>query len=294
LKLKATEVPQSSVRFASVPTPNDLDEILDLLAPKLWEVAGVKGVALLATQTNGISRSDADIEVAVLYFDDEPFEIAALRSALEEVNDHLEPVVTEIGGLGPWMNGSAQLIIGGFRVDVLFRSVDSYRRVIAQAKQGFAEHDWLQQPPYGFASVSYLGEVDVATPLLDPKELWSDLKESVRPYPPQLKANLVAGFLWGAEHTVESSRGAAVRNDVYATMGAVTRTAAMLTFAIYAMNERYYISDRGALDVLATFELAPPHCHARIHDALRDPHLAGAVSQLSSLIAETRLLSRQR
>jgi hypothetical protein len=284
---------QSSVRFSPMPTPTDLDEILDLLAPKLWEVNGVRGVALLANQTNGISRSDADIELAILYSDDDPFDLSDMRLKMEEVNDHLEPVVTEIGGLGPWMNGSVQLMIGGFRVDVLYRSVDSYRRVIAQAKLGLAEHDWLQQPPYGFASVSYLGEVDVATPLLDPKELWSDLKESVRPYPPQLKANLVAGFLWGAEHTVESSRVAATHNDVFATMGAITRTAAMLTFAIYALNERYYISDRGALDLLATFDLVPPHCHARIHDALRDPHLIGAVSQLSALIAETRLLSRR-
>jgi hypothetical protein len=275
-----------------VPTPTDLDEVVDLLVPRLWEVVGVKAVAVLGEHGSGLARSDADREVLVLYRDALPLDTRMLRDMVDNVNDTVGLHVTDLGGWGPWMNGGAQLTIGRQRVDLLYRSIDRYDHAITQAQDGHAEHDWLQLPPYGFPSVSYLGEIDLATVILDPKEEFHDLKERVRPYPLLLKRNLITGFLWGAQHTLDSIRLSAARNDVFAAMGGLTRAAAMLSFAIYAMNERYYVADRGALDVMATFAVIPPHCHARIHDALREPHLPGAVEQLNSLIEETRRLSK--
>jgi hypothetical protein len=275
-----------------MPTPTDIDGVLELLVPKLWEVQGARSIGVLPGGRAGVGRSDAELELVIVYRDKQPLDVTALRTVLDDVNDTVGPTVTELGGWGPWMNGGAQLTIGSKRIDVLYRSADNYERVITQAKDGHAEHDWLQLPPYGFPSVAYLGEVDTANPILDPREELHDLKEAVRPYPTRLKANLITGFLWGAEHTLKTIGLSAERNDIYAALGGLTRASAMLCFAIYAMNERYYISDRGALDQMATFAITPPHCHARIHDALRDPHLSGAVEQLGLLLSETRQLAR--
>jgi hypothetical protein len=274
-----------------MPTPTDLDGVVDLLVPRLWEIVGVKAVAVLGGPT-GLARGDADVELLVLYKDNQPLDTRMLRDMLDSVNDTVGPHVTDLGGWGPWMNGGAQLSVGKQRVDLLYRSIDRYEQAIDLAQEGHAEHDWLQLPPYGFPSVSYLGEIDLAHVMLDPKEVLHNLKERVRPYPIMLKRNLITGFLWGAQHTLDTIRLSASRNDVFAAMGGLTRAAAMLSFAVYAMNERYYVADRGALDVMATFAILPPHCHARIHDALREPHLPGAVQQLSSLIEEARVLSK--
>jgi hypothetical protein len=275
-----------------MPTPVDLDGVVELLIPRMWEVGGAKAVSVLGGGTNGIARGDADLEVLCLYRDAQPLDTDALRVALDSVNDTVGPVVTDLGGWGPWMNGGAQLTVGSYRIDLLYRSIDRYETTIAQAREGHAEHDWLQLPPYGFPSVSYLGEIDLSLAVLDPRDVFHDLKEQVRPYPLALKRNLINGFLWGAQHTLDTIRLSAARNDVFAAMGGLTRAAAMLSFALYAMNERYYIADKGALDVMASFAIVPPQCHARIHDALREPHLPGAVDQINAVVEEARNLSK--
>jgi Polymerase beta, Nucleotidyltransferase len=275
----------------SVPTPPlDLHGITELLSSKLWNVTGVEAIVLGGSHARGNARPDSDIDIAMLYRDSRPLDIDRIRAIANEVNDTPDPVVVEIGGWGPWVNGGAWLTIGGQRVDVLYRSIDAYERVIEQAKLGKAEHDWLQQPPYGFPSVSYLGEIEIGKVLLDPRDVVHDLREQIRPYPPALKHSLISGFIWGAEFTVENTRKPAERNDAYAALGGITRAGAMLTFAVFALNEQYYTTDKGALDLAANFATAPVHFATRMHDAIREPHYTAAVEQMSELIAETKAL----
>jgi Polymerase beta, Nucleotidyltransferase len=273
-----------------VPTPTDLDGITELLSSKLWGLDGAEAIVLGGSHARGNARGDSDIDIAVLYRDSKSIDIEQVRVIANEVNDTVDPVVVGVGGWGPWVNGGAWLTIGGQRVDVLYRSIDAYQRVITEAHLGNAEHDWLQQPPYGFPSVAYLGEIEICRVLLDPRDIVSTLRDQVRPYPIALKNNLISGFLWGAEFTVENTRKPAGRNDAYATLGGITRAAAMLTFALFALNEEYYTTDKGALDLTGAFTVVPQHFTSRMHDALRDPHLGGAVEQLGTLIAETKLL----
>lgn len=273
-----------------MPTPTDLDGITELLSSKLWGLDGAEAIVLGGSHARGNARRDSDIDIAVLYRDAKSIDVEQVRVIASEVNDTVDPVVVAVGGWGPWVNGGAWLTIGGQRVDVLYRSIDSYERVIAAAQLGTAEHDWLQQPPYGFPSVAYLGEIEICKVLLDPRDIVATLRDQVRPYPIALKNNLISGFLWGAEFTVETTRKPASRNDAYATLGGITRAAAMLTFALFALNEEYYTTDKGALDLTAAFSVVPQHFTSRMHDALRDPHLGGAVEQLGTLIAETKQL----
>ncbi len=273
-----------------MPTPNDLDGITEFLSSKLWSVDGVEAIILGGSHARGNARPDSDIDIVLVYRDERPLDISRIRTIVSELNDTVDPLVVDIGAWGPWVNGGARLTIGGRSVALLYRSIEAYERVIAEAKVGNAEHDWLQQPPYGFPSVAYLGEIEIGRVLLDPRDVMHDLKEAVRPYPAVLKTNLINGFIWGAEFTIDNSRKPAARNDAYAALGGLTRAAAMMTLALYALNEQYYTSDKDALSITNTFALAPRQYTSRVHDALREPHLAEAVEQMAVLVAETKQL----
>ncbi len=275
-----------------MPTPVQPDEIVSFIVPFLMSVNGVAAIGNLGSQNNGVTRHDGTVDLVILYSDANPLNIAQLSGALENCDDKMKPTVTELGSAGPWMNGGAQCLVGGKRIDFTYRSIEAIKTVIANADVGNADHDWLQHPPYGFSSVAYLGEIDVCTEVYDPKEILSTLKQDVRPYPRMLRSNLVNGFLWGAEFTISNCMSAAQRLDVYTALGGITRSAAMLTFALFALNERYYVSDRGALEVMATFPWIPAQCHARIHDAMRDPDLEGALKQMATLVSEAKAIVR--
>ncbi len=270
-----------------------LDGITEQLSSKLWAVNGVEAIVLSGAHAKGNTTDDSALDLALLYRDANGIDAEKVRDIASEINDTLDSIVVEVGGWGPWINGGAKLVVDGQPVDVHYRSIDAYERVIEQAQIGVAEHDWLQRPPYGFPSVAYLGEIEMCKILLDPRDVVSDLRELVRPYPEALKTNLINGFLWGAEHTIESARLPAARNDAYAAMGGITRAVAMITFAVFALNEHYYTDDRGALDLTSSFAVAPKHFTSRMHDALRDPHLGGAVEQLGRIIDETKTLWNQ-
>ena len=67
------------------------------------------------------------------------------------------------------MNGGAWLTIGGQRVDFIYRNLDHIERVIVKAEAGGYELDYAQQPPFGFFSGTYLGEIAVCISLFDPE-----------------------------------------------------------------------------------------------------------------------------
>lgn len=62
----------------------------------------------------------------------------------------------------------------------------------------------------------------------------------------------------------------------------------MLTLALYAMNERYYMSDKGALDEVASFATCPPAAAARLDSVLRSSDLPAALAELEELVAEAQ------
>jgi hypothetical protein len=67
------------------------------------------------------------------------------------------------------VNGGAWLTIGGQRVDFIYRNLDHIERVIVKAEAGGYELDYAQQPPFGFFSGTYLGEIAVCISLFDPE-----------------------------------------------------------------------------------------------------------------------------
>jgi predicted nucleotidyltransferase len=266
--------------------------VLDDLVPRLAGVAGVVAVVLGGSQARGNANHDSDVDLGLLYVDAAPPDLNALQLVIEEVNDDLMTKVTGFGGWGPWVNGGVTLQVNGNSVDLLYRSIDRYRATIENARNGFAEHDYLQQPPFGFQSTIYLGELDAAVVLWDPTNVVSSLKKEIRPYPPALKDALSRGYHWGAEVAMVSARQPATRGDIYVVSGCISRAIAFLVQALCAANEVYFVSDKSAIETVALLPLCPADWTERVHSCLSvttsPERLLGAVEETTILVGDCK------
>ena len=161
-------------------------ELVASLVERLGTIPGVLAVVLGGSYARGRAQPGSDIDLGLFYSEAAPFSIESVRELAEAVNDTPQPVVSDFYGWGPWVNGGAWLTVDGQRVDLLYRNVEHVERVIADAEAGRYEVHYLQQPPFGFFSATYLGEVAVCVPLFDPTDRLTALKRGVAGYPEAL------------------------------------------------------------------------------------------------------------
>lgn len=267
-------------------------ELVVSLAKRLGAIAGIKAVVLGGSYARGRAQVGSDIDLGLFYSEAAPLSIESVREVAESVNDTRGPVVSELYGWGRWVNGGAWLTIGGQRVDFLYRNVEQVERVIADAEAGRHELDYAQQPPFGFFSGTYLGEVAICIPLFDPESLVERLKQRVAVYPEALRRAVVQDYLWAAEFGLAAFAGKyAARGDTYGTVGCLSRAVNQLTLALFALNGRYLINDKTALTEVGEFEKVPHEFAGRVQRCLACPgvspaELGGAVERIEELLRE--------
>lgn len=268
-------------------------ELTTSLAERLGAIPGVRAVVLGGSHARGRARPGSDIDLGVLYSDAAPFSIDRVRALADAVNDTPGPVVSGFHDWGPWVNGGAWLTIGGQRVDFLYRSVERLERVIADAEAGRYELDYAQQPPFGFFSGTYLGEVAACIPLHDPDGLVAALKRRVAAYPEALRRAVVQDYLWAAEFGLAAFAAKfAARGDVYGTAACLTRAANQMVLVLFALNRRHLVNDKTALAEIAEFERAPAGFGPRVQEALAAlgdsaATLGAAVQRIEGLLRDT-------
>jgi predicted nucleotidyltransferase len=267
--------------------------LVDSLAARLSEIPGVAAVVLGGSFARGFGTPSSDIDLGVLYREAEPFSVERVRALAAEVSDLPGTVVTDFWNWGPWVNGGAWLGVRGQRVDFLYRSVEHVERVIADAHAGKFELHWGQNPPYGFFGPTYLGEVAICRPLVDPTGVVAELKRRVLVYPEALRRAVVQQYLWACEFNLESfAPKFAQRGDAFGTAGCLARAAHQLVLALFALNRRYLVSDKTALAELASFQAAPRDFPARVTRVLArvgesPAELQRSVEAFAALVAET-------
>ena len=233
-------------------------ELVSSLSKRLGAIEGVRAVVLGGSYARERAQPGSDVDLGLFYSEVAPFSIHRIRELAEDVNDISGPVVTNFYEWVPWVNGGAWLTIGGQRVDFLYRSLEHLERVIAEAEAGRYELHYLQQPPFGFFSATYLGEIAVCIPLFDPDARIELLKRRVADYPEALRRVLVQDYLFMAEFglAVFAPKFAA-RSDTYGTAACLTRAVNELVLALFALNRKYPINDKTALAEVVEFERAP-------------------------------------
>jgi predicted nucleotidyltransferase len=274
-------------------------ELVSSLTSKLEAIRGVKAVVLGGSHARGRARPDSDIDLGLFYSEVDPFSIQNIRELADTVNDSAGPVVSEFYGWGPWVNGGAWLTVNGQRVDFIYRSLKHVERVIAEAEAGRYELHYLQQPPFGFFSPTYLGEIAVCIPLFDPQALIDHLKRRVTVYPHALRQTVIRDFLWMAEFGLFAfARKFAARSDAWGTTSCLASAVNQLVMVLFALNHRYPLNDKTAMEEVAEFDHAPKEFVERVQKTFAslgasDEELAAAVEGVTQLFRETAELAAE-
>ena len=272
-------------------------ELVSSLAMRLGAIRGIEAVVLGGSHARGRAQAGSDIDLGLFYSDAAPFAVERIRELAEAVNDTRASVVTGLYEWGPWVNGGAWLTIGGQRLDLVYRSLEHVERVIDDAEAGRYELHYLQQPPFGFFSATYLGEIAVCVPLFDPAARLETLKRRVAKYPDALRQAVVGDHLWMAEFTLSAfAPKFAARSDAYGTASCLTRATNHLVLVLFALNRTYLINDKTALVEIAEFECAPRDFAGRVQRTLANlgtsaADLGDAVKRVAELVGETRNLT---
>ena len=271
-------------------------ELAEHVAGRLGSIEGVAAVALGGSLARREALADSDIDLGVYYRQDSPPSIAALRRLAEELDDrHPKDGATDLGEWGPWINGGAWLQIRGQRVDWLYRELDRVEEVFAECRVGRPSCHYQPGHPHGFHNHIYMGEVHYCRPLYDPDGELAALKAQTGRYPRPLKLALIQKYLWEAGFALDTSRKAAGRGDVFYVSGCAFRCVACLIQVLFALNERYFVNEKGSVEVVRTFPLRPFGFDEVVGEVLGgvgdgQSRLEGSGELLGMLVDEVRTL----
>ena len=229
-------------------------------------------VALGGSWARGVADPTSDVDLGIYYRPDRRPPLVALRQLAAELDDrHLPDAVTDFGAWGPWINGGAWLRIEGRRVDWLYRDLGQVTRTIAECRAGRPTCHYQPGHPHGFHSHIYMGEVQFARPLFDPSGALQALKAQTAEYPPALKRALIDRYLWEARFALETSQKSAARRDTFYVVGCLFRCTACLVQVLFALNERYFVNEKGAIRAIDSFPLRPPEFGETVSTVLASP-----------------------
>ena len=251
--------------------PEQKRSLLEQLVNQLSKTPGMSAIVLGGSYASGTHHETSDMDIGLYYSPTSPFSIAEIQRIAEEVAVDGTATVTGFYGWGAWVNGGAWIHTPQGKVDFIYRNVEQLQQTIDEAQQGISQHDYDQQPTYGFHSVIYLAETQICIPLYDPESLIAKFKRIVAVYPPKLKQKVIADSLWAAEFTLLHARGFAAQADIYNTVGCLTRMASNMTQALFALNEKYFIRDKRVMEVVAKFPILPSGYIQQINRILAHP-----------------------
>jgi hypothetical protein len=277
----------------AVKLPLEKRAVLVAAVKALQNASNVVALVLGGSYARGVAQEGSDLDIGIYYGEAAPLSVQEVRIIAESIcTPGSLPVVTELYGWGPWVNGGAWIQTPATKVDFVYRNLDQVRGVIEEGQLGVWRHDYEQQPPYGFRSIVYFAETHFCLPLHDPEGEIRALKSAVATYPEVLKTRIVHDSLWGAEFSIWSCDRFASSADVYNAAGCMTRAAQYLVHAIFALNEEYFLNDKYVNGILAQLPKSPHDCAARLADVLsragRDAaELRNSLEALRQLWADT-------
>jgi hypothetical protein len=234
---------------------------LATIAAALAAVPGVTAVALGGSRATGTADAWSDYDFG-LYYGPQPIDIAALRSAIAELEGmRRADAVTEIGEWGPWINGGGWLTIDDRRVDLLYRDLTRVRGAVEDCARGSVTRDYQPGHPHAFVSAIYCGEVAECRPLVDSAGALAELKRLAVPYPRELGPALVRTFLWEIDFAIAIAGKSAERGDMAYVLGCAFRAVACLCQVLFALNQRYLLNEKGAVGRIETLARRPRPLH---------------------------------
>ncbi len=265
------------------------DPILQRMVPAIAEVPGVAAIALGGSRARGTATETSDYDIGLYCSEGRPLDTNRLLQAARTLVDAPEAAeVTPVGGWGPWIVGGGWLTIDGRKVDLLYRSLDDVGRVIDVCRAGDVTMHYQPGHPHGFCSAIWMGEVALCRPLHDPEGRLAALKAATSPYPRGLRDALIRKFEWEILFSIENGELATGRGEQTHAAGCAYRALACAAQVLFALNERYLINEKGALQEAARLPLTIPDIAKRAGDIWR---LIGS-AELRAALAGLRAIER--
>ena len=115
-------------------------------------------------------------------------------------------------------------------------------------------------------------------------------------YPTPLQHALVERFLWEAGFALDTCRKPAQRGDNFYVSGCLFRCVACLVQVLFALNERYFVNEKGSVKATSSFALRPDEFEEAVSSVLAAPgedpaRLRASVRRLEELVQTTREMS---
>lgn len=278
----------------------DVPFIISKMIDRLKQVDGVHALVLGGSRARGTEHPDSDIDIGIYYHENDGLDIAQLRHAASVLDDeHRDNLITEIGEWGPWINGGGWLKVNQKPVDFLYRDQNKVSKVIEQCLAGEITIDYQPGHPHGFINSIYLAEIALCKVLWDPSGLVGELKTRTTPYPRVLQKAIIQKFLWEAHFSLEIGRKGIYKNDLSYIAGCCFRSVSCLNQVLFALNETYWMNEKGAAAIADSFPMAPSQYSYRINDLLTlvtadQAGLEKALEMLRDLIHETDNLVKMK
>jgi hypothetical protein len=266
------------------------DSLLDRVTPVLAAVPGVVALVLGGSRASGAAHFGSDYDLGLYFRQAAGLDVGRLLEAAKGLVDNPGAAeVTEVGGWGPWIVGGGWLTIAGKKVDLLYRPIESVETVIRDCREGRISMDYQPGHPHGFSSAIWMSEVALCRPLCDPRGAIADLKAMTDPYPHRLQEALIRRFQWEALFSIENAETAVPRGDHTYIAGCAFRSLSCVAQTLFALNRRYLINEKGALEAAARLPLTIPDLSERAASAWR----AIGTSAFGAALAELRSIERE-
>lgn len=232
----------------------------------LSNVEGIDAIVLGGSKSRGEDDRHSDTDIGIYYsptiqWDD-------LENALKILMDHVtlhEKVLYLPGEWGPFVNGGAWLTVDKDPVDVILRDTERVASVIEDCLTGIITIENQTGHPFGFVNSIYAAEVHAAHILWEKEEgKLSQLKELLQVYPAKMKEAVMERFLFEADFSMETARKPACRQDIHYVLGCFFRTVGSWNQILYALNERYFMNEKGSLQVANELPIRPTAYTVRV------------------------------
>ncbi|MEH2625177.1 hypothetical protein V1292_003232 [Bradyrhizobium sp. AZCC 1719] len=246
------------------------DPLLTRITPLLADVPGIAAIVLGGSRARGTAHDASDYDIGLYHADSADLDIDRLREVVKAIVDEPDAIrVTPVGEWGPWIVGGAWLVIGGRKVDLLYRSIEKVAETIEACRSGDIGMYYQPGHPHGFCSAIWMGEVAQCRPLHDPDGVIAALKASTSPYPRAMRDALIRRFQWEILFTIENAETALPRGDSTHIAGCAYRALACLGQVLFALNGQYLINEKSALTAAASFPVTIQSLTSRVADLWR-------------------------